>query len=131
MLRRDFASAATGAILVAGCSIFDDRQARIGWIGFENHRDEELTVEATIKDGSDHIFSEEYYVGMYPETPNVVEDDPVTEEGDYVVHVAVGDEQHEVEVMEHLEEDHSCIGILFVFLDYRQFDYSVRSMQEC
>jgi hypothetical protein len=132
MRRRAFLSTCA-TVAFGGCfGIRSHRpQPTLAWIWLRNDRDEAHEIDVVVTDNDETVFSEQYELGVEPDSANIHREDIVAGPGAYVVHATLDGVTHDIDTTAHVDGDEKCIGVRFSLLNNGQTDYWVKSMQQC
>ena len=132
MKRRQALLLTGSALTVGGClGIGKQRQARLAYIWLVNDRDETYEVDVVVEDDGETVFTELFELGTEREAANVDVESPVDGLGRYVVRATMDGETREVNSIDVIDEDETCVGVKFVLLNNGTVDYSTESIQQC
>lgn len=132
MNRRTLLSGA-GLCAISGClGINWPPQSRLAWIWLRNDRDQRYEVDVAVEDDGELVFSDAYQLPpTESETTDIRITSPVEGPGQYVVRATMDGQTREVDTVNLVDGNETCIGVRFSLLDNGSIDYWTKSMQQC
>jgi len=133
MDRRTWLSLCAGVFSTGCLGFMGPPKKNIGWIRFENNRDEAHTVDVSIEGDNKEVFNETYQLGTTPDQATLKVDNPVEEPGRYSLYFDIGTEEVHLHPSEFAEANISerCLGIRYTLHEQGTSGFKFEPTKQC